>query len=305
MVPFYDLYAGGPTYPLSSLGVRLRVQPNDTWTVLSGVFQDNPPGGPFNNDSQLRGTSRWGGNFNLNTGALFITELQYALNPSARLPGSYKLGFWYDTGPFPSQLYDTMGLSLANPASNGLARQIHHNFSLYAVMDQTIWHPNPKGAQQLGVFLRMMGAPGDRNLISFAVNGGFTFKAPLPGRDNDTLGLSFGLARVSVSVAKLDQQQAFYTGTFVPIRNNETVVELTYQAQVTGWWVLQPGCTICHQSWRRAAQPAATGKTHRERAGARAAVGRHILTRNRHSSTASSSASTASPRQHPHHSPPS
>jgi porin len=240
MVPFYDLYAGGPTYPLSSLGVRLRAKPNDTWTVLSGVFQDNPPGGPFNDDSQLRGSSRWGGNFNLNTGALFITELQYALNPPAGLPGSYKLGFWYDTGPFPSQLYDTIGLSLANPASNGLARLIPDNFSLYAVMDQTIWRPNPKDAQQLGVFLRVMGAPGDRNLISFAVNGGFTFKAPLPGRDNDTLGLSLGLTHVSDSVAKLNQQQAFYTGAFFPIRANETVIELTYQAQIAGWWVLQP-----------------------------------------------------------------
>ena len=240
MVPFYDMYAGGPTYPLSSLGVRLRVQPNDTWTVLSGVFQDNPPGGPVNDDSQLRGSSRWGGNFNLRTGALFISELQYALNPSAGLPGTYRLGFWYDTGPFPSQLYDTMGVSLASPASSGVARLIPHNFSLYGVMDQIIWRPNPKSARALGVFLRMMGAPGDRNLISFAANGGFTLKAPLPGRDNDTIGLDVGLAHVSASVAQLDRQEAFYTGAFVPVRTNETYIELTYQAQVTGWWVLQP-----------------------------------------------------------------
>jgi porin len=240
MVPFYDMYAGGPTYPLSSLGVRLRVHPNDTWTLLTGVFQDNPPGGPFNNDSQLLGSTRWGGNFNLRTGALFITELQYALNPSAGLPGSYKVGFWYDTGPFPSQLHDTMGLSLANPASNGVARLISHNFSVYGVLDQMIWRPNPKGARELGVFLRVMGAPGDRNLISFAVNGGFTLKAPLPGRDDDTLGLSFGLAHVSDDVAKLNQQQASFTGTFVPARSNETLIELTYQAQLAGWLTVQP-----------------------------------------------------------------
>jgi porin len=240
VLPSLDLYAAGPTYPLSSLGLRLRVHPNDTWAVLSGVFQDNPPGGPFYNDSQLRGSSRWGGNFNLRTGALFITELQYALNPSAGLPGIYKLGVWYDTGPFQSQLDDTMGLSLANPASNGVARLISHNFSLYGVIDQTIWHPNPKDARALGVFLRLMGAPGDRNLISFAANGGFTLKAPLPERDGDTLGLDFGLAHISASVAQLDQQETYYTGAFVPIRTKETYVELTHQAQVTGWWVLQP-----------------------------------------------------------------
>ena len=38
---------------------------------------------------------------------------------------------------------------LANPASNGRARLIKNNFSLYAVMDQMIWRPNPKGTQQL------------------------------------------------------------------------------------------------------------------------------------------------------------
>ena len=80
MVPSADLYAGGPAYPLFSLGVRLRVQPGGGFTLLGGVFQDNPPGGPFDNDLQLRGTTLWGGNFNLRTGALFIAEVQYALN---------------------------------------------------------------------------------------------------------------------------------------------------------------------------------------------------------------------------------
>ena len=90
------------------------------------------------------------------------------------------------------------------------------------------------------MFLRLMGAPGDRNLISFAANGGVTLKAPLPGRNNDTAGFGFGLAHVSGSVAQLNQQQVFYTGSFVPIRTNETVIGLTYQAQIAGWWLVQP-----------------------------------------------------------------
>jgi porin len=75
MVPSADLYAGGPAYPLSSLGIRLRTQLGNGFTALGGVFQDNPPGGPFNADSQLLGSTRWGGNFNLRTGALFIAEV--------------------------------------------------------------------------------------------------------------------------------------------------------------------------------------------------------------------------------------
>ena len=41
MVPSADLYAGGPAYPLSSLGVRLRVRPSENLTLLGGVFQDS------------------------------------------------------------------------------------------------------------------------------------------------------------------------------------------------------------------------------------------------------------------------
>ncbi len=82
MIPSADLYAGGPAYPLSSLGVRLRARPTAALTVLAGVFDDNPPGGPFADDSQLRGAEAAGHAFNLNTGALWIAELQYADQPA-------------------------------------------------------------------------------------------------------------------------------------------------------------------------------------------------------------------------------
>ena len=83
MVPSADLYAGGPAYPLSSLGARVRLQPTGALTALAGIFDDNPPGGPFNNDSQVRGAEAAGAKFNLGTGALLIAELQYAVNQPA------------------------------------------------------------------------------------------------------------------------------------------------------------------------------------------------------------------------------
>ena len=252
LVPSVDMYAGGPAYPLSSLGVRLRVQPGGGFTVLGGVFQDNPPGGQFNNDSQLLGTTEWGGNFNLRTGALFIAELQYALNqPStgqmarpgqqSGLPGTYKLGFWYDTAPFPSPRFDNTGLSLANPNSDGVPVTLLHNWSIYGVMDQVVWQPDPLAARAVGVFARLMGAPGDRNLIDFSANGGVTLKAPLPGRDSDTFGVGFGFAKLSGAAVGLSQDTGFYTqNPSYPVRSSETFIEITYQAQVAPWLQVQP-----------------------------------------------------------------
>ena len=253
MVPSANLYAGGPAYPLSSLGVRFRAQPTSEITVLGGVFQDNPPGGPFDDDSQLRGSTRWGGNFNLRTGALFIAEVQYALNQPANgdlddgrtspgLPGTYKLGAWFDTASFPNQRYDTLGIPLASPDSNGIPGSTLRNASLYALADQMIWRPDPQGSRSLSVFARIMGAPSEQNLITFSVNAGVNLKAPLPGRDDDTFGIGFGIAQVSSAASGFDKDVNFYgTSPYpVPVRGTETFLEITYQIQVTPWLAVQP-----------------------------------------------------------------
>jgi porin len=251
VLPSADLYAGGPAYPLSSLGVRLRGQPASGITALLGVFQDNPPGGPFNDDGQLRGSTRWGGNFNLRTGALVIGEIQYALNQPGNgdmasgsapggLPGTYKLGFWYDSGPFPDQRFDTAGLPLASASSTGANALLWNNFSIYAVADQMVWRPAEDSPRSINVFARLMGAPGDRNLINFSVNGGITLKAPFEGREDDTVGIGFGIARISNSARAFDKDVAFFSGVPLPVRSTETFIELTYQINVAPWWQVQP-----------------------------------------------------------------
>lgn len=246
-LPSLDLYAGGPDYPLSSLGIRLRAKPTRHVTALAGVFDDNPPGGPFYNDLQIRDGEASGTLFNLGTGALFLGEIQYhaAHFPFASgrhwdLPGIYKLGGWIDTGRFPDQRFDAAGLSLAAPGSTGIARLHHGNFSIYGIANQTIWRPDSKSKRALGVFARALGTPSDRNQIDLAVTAGIDLKAPLPDRAHDELGIGYGLAEISRRAAALDRDRAFFTGLPIPVRSNEQFVELTYLWQVTPWWQVQP-----------------------------------------------------------------
>jgi porin len=236
-VPSYDLYAGGPAYPLSSLGVRGLVTPTKNLTILAGVFDDNPPGGPFNDDQQSGDAG--GVRFNVNTGALFIAEAQLNVNMPGNLPGTYKLGFWYDTAYFPDQAFDNQGRSLADPASNGIAAMHKGNYSVYGVVDQTIWQ-RQGSARSLNVFARVMGAPEDQNLIRFSANAGLSLTAPFPGRPNDSAGIDLGVVKVSGQAAELDRATGLFSGTFVPVRGTETLIELTYQAQVTPWLQVQP-----------------------------------------------------------------
>ncbi len=250
MLPSADLYAGGPAYPLSSLGVRLQSRPTGALTLLAGVFDDNPPGGAFGDDSQRRGREAYGARFNLNTGALLIGEVRYSTDASedagrrcdsgsCGLPGTWRLGAWYDSARFADQRFDAAGLSLANPASTGVALTHRGNFSIYAVVDQAVWR-DPAGSRSIGVFARIMGAPGDRNPIDRSVNAGIDIKAPFPGRGDDSFGIGYGLAHVSPRLAVLDRDAVSFTGTPYPVRSAEHFAELTYQFQVAPWWILQP-----------------------------------------------------------------
>lgn len=244
-LPSNDLYGGAPVYPLSSLGIRLRTKPADALTLLAGVFDDNPPGGGFSNDSQLRDGEASGTRFNLGTGALLIGEIQYAASrpffadAGADLPGTYKLGGWIDTGRFPDQRFDAAGLSLADPASTGVARLHKGNFSVYGIIDQAVWR-EAGGPRSLAVIARVTGAPGDRNLVDWSLNAGINLKAPLPGRNDDTFGIGYGWAHVSGRAAGFDRDARLFTGVASPIRDSEQVIEITYQYQAARWWLVQP-----------------------------------------------------------------
>ncbi len=234
VLPSTDMPAGGPAYPLSSLGVRLRLKPSDSWTILAGVYDGNPAGS-INGDPQA--LNAHGTNFNLGSGALLIGEVQYAINaPSADpkdpqpggLPGIYKLGVWYNTLHFADQNTDV----------NGIAASHRGNYGFYAVADQMVWRPAADSPRSVGVFARLMGAPGDRNVVDFGFNAGVTLKAPFAGRDNDVAGIAVGYARIGSHASAFDANVAATTPGY-PVRSAETLIEATYQFQVTPWWQLQ------------------------------------------------------------------
>ena len=57
------------------------------------------------------------------------------------------------------------------------------NYSFYGVFDQVIYRPDAYEPRAVSIFARIMGAPGDRNLVSFSTNAGVALKAPFAGRD--------------------------------------------------------------------------------------------------------------------------
>jgi porin len=235
-----DLPSGGPCYPFAVPGARLRVAPTSNLTLSAAVFNGNPaPRGP--GDPQVRNSS--GTNFLIGEGGFMpIAELAYSFDeqPISSTPLSdVKLGAWYHTGEFPDQRRDSSGLSLANPASNGIPAMHGSNFGAYLVVDKMLWRRPDTATQGLAAFLRVGYAPPDRNLLSLEIDAGLTFKGPFPNRELDVLGVGAVYGRIGYP-RHLDRDQVLFTGIERPIRDYESVLEITYEARIAPWWLLQP-----------------------------------------------------------------
>lgn len=217
-----DMTAGGPVYPLAQPGVRLQAKPAADLTLRSAVFGGNPGGRGCLGDPQICNPS--GTTFSLSGGTLWINEVEYDANAgkdAKGLPGTYKLGAWRETGTFTDQF-------------TGL-RSRSGDWAVYGIADQTVWQ-SEGGEQSLSVFLRMAGAPAERNLISWYADGGFGVKAPLPKRPDDVLTLGVAYAKISDDAAAADR----LAGPPTPVRDHEAVIELTYSAAVKPGWTVQP-----------------------------------------------------------------
>jgi porin len=235
-----DLPSAGPCYPFAVPGARFRVAPTNNLTLSAAVFSGNPaPGGP--GDPQVRNSS--GTNFLIGEGGFMpLVELAYSFDeePISSLQLSdVKVGAWYHTGEFPDQRRDSSRLSLANPASNGIPAAHGSNFGAYLVVDKMLWRRPDTATQGLAAFLRLGYAPPDRNLFSFEVDAGLTFKGLFPNRELDVLGVGAVYGRIGYA-RRLDRDQVLFTGIGRPIRDYEAALEITYEARIAPWWVLQP-----------------------------------------------------------------
>ena len=237
-LPSVDLPQGGPAYPLATPAVRVKIEPLKNLAILAAVF-DGLPAGPGVGDPQQR--DRYGLNFRVSDPPLLFLEAQYRYNQGEAahgLPGTLKLGAFAHEGRFDDERFGADGLPLAN----GLATPLSHrgNGGVYAILDQQIYRlPGDDAEKGVGIFGRIMGAPGDRNLVDLYVDTGLSAFGIIPERPNDFFGIAAALARVSPAVRAADADQDAASGLASPLRSFEAVIELDYSAQVI------PGFAIC------------------------------------------------------------
>jgi porin len=237
-----NLPSGGPAYPLSTPGVRVKFEPiKDRVALLFAVFNGDPAG-PGPGDEQLR--NRYGLNFRVRDPALLIGEAQLQRNASkddTGLATVLKLGGWGHLGQFDDKRFDVAGLLLADPSSSGIAARHRGNVGVYGIIDQQLYRPRGGDAQSgISVYSRVSFSPSDRNLVDVYVDGGIVFAGMIPQRPNDKFGAGFIYARFSDSIRAFDRDTIAFTGVPGIVRDYEANIELTYMAQIVPGWTLQP-----------------------------------------------------------------
>ena len=214
---------GGAAFPVGAPGLRLAYSPNESFTFLSGAYQGNV----FAQDVNRHGF-RW--RLDAQNGFTWMNEAQFYWGKAGEyrsLPGFLKLGAWLQSGQYAD--------ALADSTSSG-------NSGYYLVLDQMLFRENaegdPKSDEGLGFFGRTGFTPPDRNAVDFFFDMGFTYKGPIPGRSDDSIGLAYGFAALSPEARK-DIGAAGGDGAV-----SEMVLEATYQCVLAPWCILQPDAQL-------------------------------------------------------------
>ncbi len=242
--------------PYGAPGVRLRVDPCQRAYIQFGAYDGNPDFSDTGAEVKL--SSKEGallyGEVTLRTGS---TNAAAANDKSTLPPGNLKFGGYYHTDDFYDMYqatfnaFDTIAAGSGLPKlSRGLAKTHDGNYGLYFLADQVLWRENspaedPAGQGLVG-FFRVAGAPKDRNLAQFGIDGGLVYKGLIPSRDWDTLGLAASYMEISDDLHRAQRDiNRTLTGLGAPsafrkLADYETVIEASYKAQMTAWWTLQP-----------------------------------------------------------------
>ena len=229
-----NIPVGGPIYPIATPGVRVSFEPSDSVKIMAGLWNGDPVG-PCPEDLDPGQCNEDGLDFRLKDPPLLIVEGAYSYNKEgAGLPGTIKIGGWRHFGDFDDLRRDENGGLLG--ASGGDPLRHNGNHGLYAVIDQMIYRlPGADATKGISMFARVAGGPSDRNQIDFYADAGLVFTGMLPARPSDVLGIAFAYSRISNDASGFDRDSVLSI-----VRNYESVLEISYTAEIMGGWTLQP-----------------------------------------------------------------
>lgn len=203
-------------YPNARWGAAFRVKARDDLLIRTGVFQANPA--LAKEDNAFR---PFAGH---TTGVILPIEFEYLLGQSPgdqRLPGSYKLGFYYDT---------------ADAARTPGPGSVGGRMGFYALAHQTLLRDGDRSLAVIGAFTANPRAAAQ---ITRWYSVGLIQTGTFAGRPQDTFGVGVVRATLNPRIRStyVDLQGP---GSVSSPPFGETAIEVSYGVQVNRWLLVRP-----------------------------------------------------------------
>jgi porin len=197
---------GPPVFPMGALGLRLKYT-GDGWYAQAAVT-DGVPGNPNNpHGTQIR--------FDRGDGTLGIAEFGYTPEVAEGQYSKTAIGLWR---------YTARAADLDPAVAN-----LHADQGAYVLAERTLMAEEGDPAQGLSGFARWGFVNKDVYQADWSGSIGLNYQGLIAGRDEDAAGIAVTTSHASGKYRLLNGSKP-----------SETIVELTYRAQVNGWLAVQP-----------------------------------------------------------------
>jgi len=224
------------TYPTATWGTIARINLTKRIYSKTGFYNGNPSVGRL---------AAHGMDFslNLNEGVFYAEELGYKHNQEKGdkgMPGNYRVGGYYHSGrSFMDNYHDVDRSSYI--LTDRPVRQHSGNYGMYMHADQMIYREGGAGSDQgLTLFNVVTMAPARITQFPIFFDGGLVYKGLIPRRDQDIAAFGYAWGQWSEYIADRERDQKDVLGVDVWPQSYEMMFEVTYKAQVTPCFFLQP-----------------------------------------------------------------
>lgn len=222
--------SGAQNFPVAEWGAHVTARPAPQFYAATGVYQVNPDADQSNNGFDLSFRS---------TGIFVPVEICWLRGHSGdELPGTYKLGAYYNSSPTPNVLTDVNGSSAG---LTGAPFAIENGrWGVYAMADQMVYRPG--GDVGRGLRIGGLAGMGDRQTAkySYFLAGGGLYQGPFRRRKNDFVSFSVAYVRTNPRLTTYQQDRNLVAPGSVAIQKYESIAEIDYNVQIAPWLSLRP-----------------------------------------------------------------
>ena len=195
---------GPPIFPMGALAVRVKYSVSDFY--IQGVLSDGVPGNP----AKPSGTYI---KLDKGDGTLSAVELGYKpANEDASISKT-SIGLWNYTAP----------------AADMVTGEPRSDRGAYLLAERTLMAEEGQPGQGLFGFVRYGMVNKDVYQADWSGSVGLHYQGLLDGRDDDEAGIAVTTSHASDKYRQLNASDS-----------SETVIELTYRAQILPWMAVQP-----------------------------------------------------------------